>query len=156
MGEPYPSQAEIGGVRPAAGLGDTDRHNGVARNHARQPLFGDRGGRVLQQDGAQQRDPDLDGADVEVAIGQFLGDNSCRHAAGAEPAVLLRQVDAEQAEPAHLAHEVAVQDPDLLALDVVRQQPLAGKAPGHLLQCALVLVWNHGRPFTDGWRVWSG
>ena len=58
----------------------------------------DLGLRMPHQDRAVQRDADRHRADVEVAVGELLGDQAGRHRVGAEAAELLGQVDAEQSE----------------------------------------------------------
>ena len=79
-------------------------------------------------DRAHQRGRQLHVADVEVAVGDLLGDQAGR-TPPAQAAILLGQVDAEQAEAAHLAAQAAVGRQLLvLALLVAGQQALAGEA----------------------------
>jgi hypothetical protein len=94
---------------------------------------------MARQHLAVERGQQLHVGGVEVAVSERLDDEPCRHARLAEAAVSLRQVDADEAEPAHLAHQLALNAAVLLARLVARRQPLAGEALRRLDERALLV-----------------
>ena len=98
---------------------------------------------MADQDRAIERDAHGDGADVEIAVGEFLRDQAGGHGVDTHSTQLLGQIHAEQAEAPHLGDELAIEDPELLALLVVGQQLLAGETARSLLQCFLVVGQYH-------------
>ena len=67
---------------------------------------------------------------IEIGVGDRFDHEADRLARQAEPAMTLREVGANQAEPAHLAHQRAVHRPFALAALIMRREFFAREAFG--------------------------
>lgn len=95
-------------------------------------------------DGPHQRAQQLHIAHIEVAIGDFLGNEARRDATQTQTAVILGQVDTDQAEGPHFPEQRPVNTRLRLTLLVIGPELLACKAARHVTQRNLIVIKNHG------------
>ncbi len=110
-------------------------------------MLGHRGRRAAHQDCAKQRNADGNSADIEVAIGKFLGDHAGRNAGYAEPAEFFRKISAQKSESPHFANEFSIHNPCGLPRLVVRGQALFRETAREIPDGELVFVEDHARWF---------
>ena len=142
-----------GDVRPAAGLGQPERGQPLARAQVGQPpaplLLGaepvDRHGaqrhRRLQRDGHRGVDP-----------GEFLQREAEREQVAPHAAVLLRERQAEQAELGHPGHDLVGEFPPLVVVADHRCHHVAGEFGDGRLEFLVVVLKpeaDHGCPPQD-------
>jgi hypothetical protein len=96
-----------------------------------------------RNDRSHQRTQQLHITHVEIAIGEFLDDQTGRQAAGPKAAISFRQINANQPQTAHLAQQTTIECDFMVAGLIPRQQFFAGKTPGKIAQCLLVFGKQH-------------
>eukprot|EP01137_Pigoraptor_chileana_P023255 Opistho-2@89244 len=137
-------ELQIGGIRAAPWFGQTQRDDGLARHDPAVPGARQLGGRIGMDDGAHQRTEQLHVADVEVTIGNFLGDHAGRDATEAQAAIFLGQINTDQTERTHFLEQGPVDARLRFALLVIGPELLSCKAARHVTQRNLVIVEHHG------------
>ena len=114
---------------------------------------------MLGDHAAEERGQKLNIADIEVAVGDLLGDDAGGDGSLAQSAVLLGKIDADQAERAHLPQQVAVRAMLLGPFPVAWRELFPGKALGGLLESLLLLRQSeiHGHILRHGlaWRIFG-
>jgi hypothetical protein len=147
------AQRQVRGIRAAARLGQAERADRLAGDQLRHPGTRQLGRCIARDDLAHQRREQLHVGDVEVAVRDRLDDQPGGDAALAQPAERFGQVDADEAEGAHLAAQRTVDAGLALALLIAGPQALAGEPARDVVQGLLVFGQQHamgsGR---RGWR----
>ncbi len=134
------------GVRPGTGLGQAEAGQGAAGDEVGQPALLLRVGAVAEDRVDAQADARREGdADRLVDPAELLDRDDEAHEVGVRPAVLLRRGEAEEAEVAHLRHElggeVRVAVP---LLDVRGDLALGEVADDHAEVLVLLAQLEHG------------
>jgi len=134
---------QVGRIGAAARLGQAQADDCVARHQAAVPVARQLGVGVAVHDGAHQRPQQLQVADVEVAVGDFLGDQARGDTALAQAAVLFRKIHTDQAQRADLLHQRAVETLFCLTRLVMGFELFAREAASDVAQGDLVFVEQH-------------
>ena len=123
------AQAQIGGVGPAARLGQRDGEQSLAlRSGCLSQGVTTSGVPWWDEDLAVQRGEQVDIGDAEVGAGDFLVDHSGGEAAEAQAAKLLGQFGRDEAHLAHLPHQFTIENAGLVALLKAGGDTVRGKS----------------------------
>jgi len=102
---------QVGGVGAATRFGQAQADDRFASHQPAVPVARQLGVGVGMHDRTHQRAEQLDVADIEIAVGHFLGDHPGGDTAQAEAAIFFGQVDADQAQRADFLHQARGRSP---------------------------------------------
>ena len=134
---PPRAHGEVGRIGAAAGLGERDRRDRLARQDAPQPRLHDVPVAVFRQHAPGERDGDHELPDVVVGGTERLEDESRGDAVEPEAAVRGRQFHSEEPQPAHFAQGRPVEGSLALSLLVERREVLLAEAASDVDQRVL-------------------
>jgi hypothetical protein len=117
-------QPEIAGIRPALRFGQRDGQRVLARRQARQPVPRHFGLREIRQNLSVERGQQRHVSEGEVGLADLLDDHAGIEELHSHAAVFFRQFRRDQAQFAHLAHQLEVEGAGALAFQIARRHAL--------------------------------